>query len=113
MCKNQEYAARMLQIFAVYSSLKDSTMDAYYQKTMCLTVMQDDGSREVMDIIRNSLRYDIGQLYNWGGYKDMILNVDTVTSNQFASYASNLDTANANMLITLEQFKNPTYVPNP
>jgi len=112
MCTNQEYAERMLQILTVYSGMKDSTMDAYYTKTMYMTVAQDKGSRAAMDIIRTSLVYDIALLYDWGGFQNLLLNADTATSNQYQTYYNKLDVAEEAMQLTLEQFKNPTYVPD-
>jgi hypothetical protein len=87
-------------------------MDAYYQKTMYMTVATDKGSRECMDIIRTSMVYDIATIYNWGDFSNMINSVDTVSSNQYAARMNNLETAEAEMQITLEKFKNPQYVPD-
>ena len=111
MCTDAKNAGLLLQVFAVYSSLKDSTMDAYYTKTMYLTVAGDKGSREVMDIIKSSLSYDIAGLYNWGLFQDTILNADTAPSNQLTSKINNMDVAEEAMQLTLEKFKNPQYVP--
>ncbi len=111
MCTNKENAALLFHVMAVYSSKKESTMDAYYQKTMYMTVATDMGSRECMDIIRTSMVYDIAQLYNWGGYKNDILNVDTVSASAYSKMITNLETANEEMNLTLEKFKNPQYVP--
>ncbi len=112
MCDNSEYAERLLQVFAVYSSKKESTMDAYYTKTMYLTVATDSGSREVMDIIKDALSYDIGGLYNWGSFMTTIRDVGNATSNQLTSKIANLDKAIEEMNLTLEQFKNPQFVPD-
>ena len=65
-----------------------------------------------MDIIRTSLVYDIALLYDWGGFQDLLLNADTATSNQYQTYYNKLDVAEEAMQLTLEQFKNPTYVPD-
>ena len=112
MCENEINAAHMLQAMAVYSGMEGSTMDAYYQKTMYMTVATDKGSRECMDIIRTSMVYDIATIYNWGDFSNMINSVDTVSSNQYAARMNNLETAEAEMQITLEKFKNPQYVPD-
>jgi hypothetical protein len=97
---------------AVYSGMEDSTMDAYYQKTMYMTVASDKGSRQCMDTIRTSMVYDIALLYNWGGFFNLIDSIDTATSNQYQSKLDNLDVAEEEMNLTLEKFKNPQYVPD-
>ena len=112
MCNDETKAGRLFQIMAVYSGKKDSTMDAYYQKTMYMTVATDMGSRECMDIIKNNMVYDIAQLYNWGGFFKMIGDIDTVNSNQYPSKIGNIDVAEEEMNLTLEKFKNPQYVPD-
>ena len=86
-------------------------MDAYYQKTMYMTVATDKGSRACMDIIRTSMVYDIAQLYNWGTFSTDILNIDTIGSNQFSNMVDKLNSANEEMNLTLEKFKDPQWVP--
>ena len=85
---------------------------AYYQKTMYMTVAINPGSREALNTIKSSLVYDIALLYDWGGYTDVLLDIGTAASNQYAQRTANIETANAQMEITLEQFKNPQYVPD-
>ena len=64
---NSEVAQQMMNIFAAYSNsqLEDSTMYAYYTRTLYYVTAPDAGSREVMDIIKNSMVYDIALLYDW------------------------------------------------
>ncbi len=77
MTENDEYAERMMEIMAVYSSLPGSTMDAYYERTIYLQAAKDNGSREVMDMIKGSLVYDFALLYAWGGIEtNLIQNVN-------------------------------------
>jgi hypothetical protein len=76
MVENQEYAERMMEIMAVYSSLPASTMEAYYERTIYLQAAKDNGSREVMDIIRTSLVYDLALLYpSWGGIESNLVQI--------------------------------------
>ena len=76
MVENQEYAERMMEIMAVYSSLPASTMDAYYERTIYLQAAKDNGSREAMDIIRTSLVYDLALLYpSWGGIESNLVQI--------------------------------------
>ena len=76
LTENQEYAERMMEIMAVYSSLPASTMEAYYERTIYLQAAKDNGSREVMDIIRTSLVYDLALLYpSWGGIESNLVQI--------------------------------------
>ena len=92
MTEDAEKAERMLQIMAVYSSLKDSTMYAYYDRTIYLNAAPDNGSREVMDTIRQSMVYDIALLYDWGGLEKMLERLAIDTSNPYGPTISGADT---------------------
>ncbi len=83
MTVNTEYAQRMMQIMTVYSSLHESTMYAYYDRTIYLNAAPDNGSRGVIDMIRRSMVYDIALMYNWGGLEDMLDNIATANSNPY------------------------------
>lgn len=83
MTVNYEYAQRMMQIMTVYSSLHESTMYAYYDRTIYLNAAPDNGSRGVIDMIRRSMVYDIALMYNWGGLEDMLDNIATANSNPY------------------------------
>ncbi len=90
-----EYSARMLEIMAAYSDMKDSTMDAYYIKTMYMNVARDDGSRASLDIIRDSLVYDIALLYSeenagslWGNFDNLLLAIPSGKNMEYDSYTS-------------------------
>ena len=76
MVENQEYAERMMEIMAAYSALEGSTMDAYYERTIYLMASKDNGSREVLDTIKNSLVYDLALLYpSWGGIESNLVQI--------------------------------------
>ncbi len=108
MVTNAEYAERMLQIMAVYSSLPDSTMHAYYDRTVYLNAAPDNGSRQVMDIIRQSIVYDIALLYDWGGLEKMLEKLATESYNPYGSAVSGADTYIAPLIEeTIELLKNP------
>ena len=104
---NLEYAERMLQIMAVYSSLSDSTMHAYYNRTIYLNAAPDNGSRQVMNIIRQSLVYDIALMYDWGGLETMLNQLGTASSNPYANAANGVEgRVNPMIQTTLEQLRN-------
>ena len=108
MVTNAENAERMLQIMATYSSLKDSTMHAYYDRTVYLNAAPDNGSRQVMDIIRTSIVYDIALLYDWGGLERMLEQLSDATSNPYGSAVSGIEsTIQPKIDETIELLKNP------
>ena len=98
MTANEEYAERMLQVMAVYSSLEDSTMHAYYDRTVYLNAAPDNGSRQVMDVIRQSIVYDIALLYDWGGLEKMLERLAVESYNPYGSAVSGADSYIAPMI---------------
>lgn len=106
--QNEEYAQRLLQVFAVYSSLPESTMYAYYDRTICFTAAKDNNSREVMDIIRTSMIYDLALLYpSWGGLETILTQIPNKEAPEYASVKDSLDRIIPQMEETLEQLINP------
>jgi len=93
-----EKAQRMMQIMTVYSSLHESTMYAYYDRTIYLNAAPDNGSRGVIDMIRRSMVYDIALMYNWGGLEDMLDNIATANSNPYGPAVNGIE-ARVNPLI--------------
>ena len=109
MTANEEYAERMLQIMAVYSSLEDSTMHAYYDRTVYLNAAPDNGSRQVMDVIRQSIVYDIALLYDWGGLEKMLESLSFESYNPYGGAVSGIEaTVNPMIEETIEQLRNPS-----
>ena len=109
MTANAENAERMLQIMAVYSSLHESTMYAYYDRTIYLNAAPDNGSRGVIDMIRRSLVYDIALMYDWGGLEKMLESLATATSNPYGAAVNGIE-ARVNPLImdTLYLLRDPS-----
>ena len=103
-------AAKLFYVMTVYSGEEDSTLDAYYVRTMYMEVAKDDGSRASLEIIRNSLVYDIALLYCpqnlWGKFDDLLVNMDTATQPEYSTYttASRMDDAQADMEETIDAF---------
>lgn len=108
MVTNAENAELMLQVMATYSSMKDSTMHAYYDRTVYLNAAPDNGSRQVMDIIRQSIVYDIALIYDWGGLEKMLEALSDATYNPYGSAVSGIDTTIQPLIDeTIELLKNP------
>jgi len=110
---NSEVAQYMMNIFAAYSNveLKDSTMYAYYMRTLYYTTAPDEGSRDVMNIIKDSMVYDIALLYDWDKMGSVTLG-EMTTSNR-GLYATNVSKQNDIKKVldeTVEQLKNPQMI---
>ena len=111
MCANKDYASFVLNALAVYSARPDNTMDAYYTKTLELSVAQDAGSRATLKIVRDNVTYDICILYDWGDFISTTLaKLAGATSNRYgdATTQDAIDRAEEEMNKTLEGFREPT-----
>ena len=111
MVNDSEIAQEMMNIFAAYSNveLKDSTMYAYYERTLYLNTASDEGSRAAMNIIKNSMVYDIALLYDW--YNMGTFTLGELTKSAPGIYANNVSSQNEinrNLQDTVEKLKNPT-----
>ena len=112
MAANAENAERMMQIMAVYSSLEDSTMHAYYDRTVYLNAAPDNGSRQVMDIIRQSIVYDIALLYDWGGLERMLEQISDASTNPYGPAVSGIEsTIQPKIEETIDLLRDPLTVP--
>ena len=111
LCEDVEKAQIMMNAMAAYSNLKrkDSTMDAYYTRTLYFTVAPDPNARKVMDIIKGSTVYDIALLYDWGGWRSELSELWWKrTTNNHGTLASLIQVdAQPKLEETIEQFKNP------
>ena len=108
MVENQEYAERMMEIMAVYSSLEGSTMDAYYERTIYFMAGRENGSREVLDTIKNSLVYDMALLYpSWGRIEDKLIQIPNNIESQYPDIVMSLGRIQEDIWMTVEQLMNP------
>ena len=98
----------MREILAAYSSIPDSTMYAYYDRTVYLQAAADNGSRQVMDIIRTSMVYDLALLYpDWGGIESKLYQIPNVLSSEYAGIVEGLIRVEDTMQGTIDQLLNP------
>jgi hypothetical protein len=105
-----EIAQKMMNIFAAYSNVEytDSTMYAYYERTLYLNMATDAGSRQAMDIIKNSMVYDIALLYDWYGMGTVTLGELTVDmQGTYAGNVTNQSKINQLLQDTVAKLKNP------
>ena len=111
LTNSEEYAFRMMQIMAAYSSLKDSTMHAYYDRTVYLQAAFDNGSRQVMDIIRTSMVYDMALLFpSWGGIEEKLYQIPNREASDYAGVVESLSRIEETMYSTIDQLRNPEMV---
>ncbi len=112
MCNDIEKASFMLEVIASMSSASEegSTMDAYYRNTLKLGAAQDAESIEALDVVRNSLCYDIALLYKWGDFDSFIKSINDSASMPSLStkYAQDGMKAEVAMEKTISSFKNPS-----
>ena len=109
-CESADYASFLLNVIAVHSARPDNTMDAYYTKTLELSVAQDAGSRATLKIVRDCVTYDICLLYDWGGFiTGTLARIYSESSNRYgeATEQGALDVAEEEMNKTLQGFKEP------
>ena len=110
---NSEVAQQMMNVFAAYSNseFEDSTMYAYYTRTLYFTTAPDAGSREVMDTIKSSMVYDIALLYDWDNMASITLfEMTTSARGLYASNVSNQESIRRELEKTVEQLKNPLMI---
>ncbi len=81
-----ENAPLMMQIMAAYSSLEGSTFDAYCERTMYSS--DDKNARESLQVIRESLVYDLGLVFNWGDFNNMLINARTAEQREYNTYTA-------------------------
>ena len=106
MVENQEYAERMMEIMAAYSSQPDSTMEAYYDRTIYQHAAKDNGSREVMDMIKNSTVYDIALMYpEWGNIETKLIQIPDVYYTEYEYILESLSNAEEIMQATIEMLR--------
>ena len=108
---NVEYATILFDAFADFSARPGSTMEAFYTKTISLQAAKDENSRQMVDIIKHSLTYDIAGCYDadWGGFQSLIQSIVSTTSNPVNSITpAKVAQATLNMEFTLEAFKFPS-----
>ena len=108
-----EVAQHMMNIFAAYSNVESeiSTMYAYYTRTLYLNTASDEGSRKVMNIIKDSMVYDIALLYDWDQMGSRTLGEMTVSARgSYANNVANQSEINNMLQDTIEQLKNPQII---
>ena len=98
-----------MEIMAVYSSLPDSTMDAYYERTVYMLAAKANGSRDVIKMIRNSLVYDLALLYpSWGNIEYKLYQISNVNESEHTDITSNVATIEESIQKTVDLLLNPS-----
>ena len=114
LCEDIECAQIMMDVMAAYSNVNkpDSTMDAYYTRTLYFTIAPNPDARRVMDILKNSTVYDIALLYDWSGFETELSELwYRRTTNNYGNLVSLISiNAQPRLEETIEQFKNLGYI---
>ena len=86
-------------------------MYAYYERTLYLNTASDEGSRKVMNIIKNSMVYDIALLYDW--YQMGTRTLGELTISAAGLYAQNVSSQadiDSKLQETVDKLKNPQMI---
>ena len=83
--QNLENATYLFHVMAVYSSVSGGTMDAYYDAVLHENAVNDELAYNTLQIVQDSLTYDIFLLYDWGDFiTQLIEEADTTEDAQYA-----------------------------
>ena len=87
-------------------------MHAYYERTIYLQAAADNGSRKAMDIIKDSMVYDIALLYaakDWGNLETNLVQIPNREASEYASMAENIKSGRLTdiLMTTIEALLNP------
>ena len=110
---DSEIAQKMMNIFVAYSNVESeiSTMYAYYTRTLYLNTASDEGSRKVMNIIKDSMVYDIALLYDWDKMGTRTLGELTISARGlYTNNVTKQNEINKALQSTVQQLKYPTMV---
>ncbi len=104
--QSYENAQIIMQAMAEASNVNQpgSTMDTYYTQTLSFAAESRAGSRQTLDIIRNSIVYDIATLYHWGGWTTILEEIDTGYGNAYPYKIVNINDAYEEMYATIDAF---------
>ena len=107
---NVENASILFDAFADFSSRAGGTMEAFYTKTISLQAAKDENSRQMVEIVKNSMTYDIAGCYDdeWGNFQGLMSSIPTTNANPLNSITpASVAQARMAMEQTLELFKFP------
>ena len=113
MANDAEKAQILMNAFAAYSNveLTDSTMYAYYERTLYLNTASQKSPRAVMDIIKDSMVYDIALLYDWEMIGSRVLGEMTIAPRgKYANKVAMQNDINKILQDTVEKLMNPQMI---
>jgi hypothetical protein len=78
---------------------------AYFENTFTTKALRDEDSEEMLDIILNSMTYDLGRTFNWGGIVGTLTSIGLGNSFNYSSVIeSNTDKVNAAIQTAVDTF---------
>lgn len=91
-------------IEALSADSHENLLPLYYEKTLQGKVSRDNESSAMLDIIFGSKTYDLGSIYNVGGYQKLIINTAGAGKRTFASdYAAGESVAESDLADLVEK----------
>lgn len=72
-CPDRERAGYILEVLAAES--KNVLTPAYYDVYLKTKASRDNDSEQIIDLILETMRYDLGYMYDWGGIGSIPLNL--------------------------------------
>ena len=102
-CADPERTGILIEAFSARSM--QIVLPAYYDITLQGKYMRDDDSLEMLEIIFDSVIYDIGRYYNWGSMYGTISNMWNNKADTFASsFEKSVKIVNKSMEKTLKAY---------
>ena len=99
-----EFSAYMTELTCCEA--KNYLTPAYYETTLKHRDARDDESEEMLDLIFDNKKFDIGAIYNFGGIADMFKNLSQSGSSDIAStFDSIKDAVNVEIDETVDNFR--------
>jgi len=98
-----EYIGYMLEVLSY--TTQETVMPAFYETSAKGKYTYDEESARMLDLIFSNPRYDLGVIFNWGGMGNIILQLASENSSNFASkYAGVADSAQTALENTVKMF---------
>ncbi|MPN46962.1 hypothetical protein SDC9_194561 [bioreactor metagenome] len=82
--ENPEINGAVIEALSYYG--RTIMLPAYYDRLLMGIVSRDEESKFCLDIIFDSVNFDLGTIYNFGGLRECFTQIISSGANMFASY---------------------------
>lgn len=109
-CQRVDMTCTIVEALAAES--KNTLSVAYYEKMLAKRDTRDDESEATLKVIIDSIRFDVGRLYNWGTMNEIFSTMQAQKKMEFASlFDARREKIRNEMEATYETFSNlPHYI---